>query len=152
MEGNPPVVSTFPAQRASNTDTVCCYQLMNVDNCRLVFISSILRSDNKKSFKISSNIFAFVQNITEYLCLRLFNWSSLWPSDVIWRLRSGSTSAQVMARCLTASSHHLNKCWFIINGALRHLPERAISQELLLNICPQFTFLNLHHISQRPMS
>ena len=35
---------------------------------------------------------------------------SLWPSDTIWRQRSGSTLAQVMACCLTAPSHYLNQC------------------------------------------
>ena len=36
---------------------------------------------------------------------------TLWPSDVIWRYRTGSTLAQVMACCLTAPSHYLNQCW-----------------------------------------
>ena len=34
---------------------------------------------------------------------------------------SYSTVAQVMACCLTAPSHHLNQCWFSINGFLWHL-------------------------------
>ena len=38
----------------------------------------------------------------------------LWPSDAIWRQRSGSTLAQVMACYLTAPSHYLNQCWLII--------------------------------------
>ena len=41
--------------------------------------------------------------------------NSLWPSDAIWRQRSGSTLAQVMACCLKASSHYLNQCWLIIS-------------------------------------
>ena len=36
--------------------------------------------------------------------------NSLWPNDAIWRQRSGSTLAQVMACCLTATSHYLNQC------------------------------------------
>ena len=40
--------------------------------------------------------------------------NSLWPSDAIWRHRSGSTLAQVMACCLTAPSHYLNQCWLVI--------------------------------------
>ena len=36
--------------------------------------------------------------------------NSLWPSVAIWRHRSWSTLAQVMARCLTAPSHYLNQC------------------------------------------
>ena len=43
--------------------------------------------------------------------------NSLAPSDPIWRLRSGSTLAQVMACCLTAPSHYLNQCWLIISDA-----------------------------------
>ena len=45
-------------------------------------------------------------------CLSCIN--SLWPSDAIWRQRSGSTLAQVMACCLTAPIHYLNQCWLII--------------------------------------
>ena len=41
----------------------------------------------------------------------LFN--SLWPSDVIWWHRNGSTLAQSMACCLTAPSHCLNQYSFI---------------------------------------
>ena len=41
--------------------------------------------------------------------------NSLWPSDAIWRQRSGSTLTQVMAYCLTAPSHYLNQCWLIIS-------------------------------------
>ena len=40
--------------------------------------------------------------------------NSLWPRDAIWRQRSGSTLAQVIAWCLTAPSHYLNQCWLII--------------------------------------
>ena len=40
---------------------------------------------------------------------------SLWPSDAIWRHRSWSTLAQVMACCLTAPSHYLNQCWLIVS-------------------------------------
>ena len=46
--------------------------------------------------------------------------NSLWPGDAIWRQRSGSTLAQVMACCLTAPSHYLNQCWLIIGGVTWH--------------------------------
>ena len=49
--------------------------------------------------------------------------NSLWPSDVIWWLRTGSTLAQVMACCLTAPSHYLNQCWLIINGIVWQSPK-----------------------------
>ena len=48
----------------------------------------------------------------------IFN--SLWPNDTIWQQRSGSTVAQVMACCLTASSHYLNQCWLIISNIQLH--------------------------------
>ena len=41
--------------------------------------------------------------------------NSLCPSDAIWRHRSRSTLAQVMACCLTAPSHYLKQCWLIIS-------------------------------------
>ena len=37
---------------------------------------------------------------------------SLRPSAAIWRHRSGSTLAQVMACRLTVPSHYLKQCWF----------------------------------------
>ena len=38
--------------------------------------------------------------------------NSLWPSDAIWRQRSGSTLIQVVACYLMAPSHYLNKCTY----------------------------------------
>ena len=49
------------------------------------------------------------------ICKHMLQINSLWPSDAIWRQRSGSTLAQVMACCLTAPSHYLNQCWLIIS-------------------------------------
>ena len=37
----------------------------------------------------------------------------LWFSDAIWRHRSGSTLAQVMACCLTEPSHYVNQAMLI---------------------------------------
>ena len=51
----------------------------------------------------------------KYQTLQLLPLNSLWPNDPIWRHRSGSTLAQVMACCLTAPSHYLNQCWFTIS-------------------------------------
>ena len=50
-------------------------------------------------------------------CLSL---NRLTHCDTIWRNRSGSTLAQVMACCLTAPSHYLNQCWLIISKVQRH--------------------------------
>ena len=46
--------------------------------------------------------------------------NSLWPWDAIWRHRSGSILAQVMACCLTAPSHYLSHCWPIISKVQWH--------------------------------
>ena len=38
-----------------------------------------------------------------------FQFNSLWPSDAIWQLRSGSTLIQVMAWCCQASDIHIRR-------------------------------------------
>ena len=43
---------------------------------------------------------------------------SLWPNDALWRLRSRSTLAQIMACCLVTPSHCLNQYWLLIKGVL----------------------------------
>ena len=49
--------------------------------------------------------------------------NSLWPSDTIWRHRSGSTFVQAMTCCLTAPRHYLNQCWLPIEDVQRHSSE-----------------------------
>ena len=61
---------------------------------------------------------------TFYCNLHNFRWSrillhianviSLWPSEAIWWQGSRSTLVQVMACCLTTTSHYLNQCWLVI--------------------------------------
>ena len=58
--------------------------------------------------------------------------NSLWPSDVIWQQKSGSTLAQVMASCLTAPSHYLNQCWLIISKVLWYLSEHIMIKKNLM--------------------
>ena len=69
--------------------------------------------------------------------------NSLWHSDAIWQLRSGSTLAQLMVCCLTAPSHYLNQCWLI--NWLRGMHLRASSQEVpknsICNLNEKFTLL-----------
>ena len=56
-------------------------------------------------------------------------YSSLWLNDAICRHKPGSTLAQVMAWRLTAPSHYMNQCWFIIlSSSGIHL--RAISWDV----------------------
>ena len=47
----------------------------------------------------------------------------LWLSDVILRNRYWPTLAQIMARCLTAPSHHMNHCWLIMKAVLWNVAE-----------------------------
>ena len=45
----------------------------------------------------------------------IFN--SLWPGDAIWRIRTGSTLAQVVAYCPMTPSYYLNLCSLFIGEA-----------------------------------
>ena len=49
--------------------------------------------------------------------------NSLWPSDAIWRHRSGSTLAQIMACSLTAPNHYRNQFWLPISKGFLHSSE-----------------------------
>ena len=64
--------------------------------------------------------------------------NSLWPSDAIWRQSSGSTLAQVMACCLMAPSHYLNRHWLIISKS-SDIYIRAIAQQM-----PQPSITKIH--------
>ena len=58
------------------------------------------------------------------IMIQNFHIHSLWPCDTIWHgNRTWSTSAQVMACCLTAPIHHMNQCWLNIRKVLWHLSE-----------------------------
>ena len=70
------------------------------------------------------NLFTQTKNHAWHTQVSWRGWlNSLWPRDVIWRHRSGSTLVQVMACCLTAPSHYLNQCWLIISKVQRHSSE-----------------------------
>ena len=55
--------------------------------------------------------------------------NSLWPNNVIWWQKTGSTLAQVMACCLTAPSHYLNQCWFTISTVHWHSFEYNLTRD-----------------------
>ena len=61
------------------------------------------------------------------------NINSLQPSDAIWRHRSRLTLVQVMAYCLTASSHYLIQQTIILNDARWQFAEDN-STEITLDI------------------
>ena len=60
-------------------------------------------------------------SLLTHICVTQPHWvNSLRPNDTIWRQRSESPLAQVMACCLTAPSHYLNQCWFTISKVHWH--------------------------------
>ena len=67
--------------------------------------------------------FLTLDNIVRTRLAAALWFNSLWPSDAIWRHRSMSTLAQVMACCLTSPSHYLNQCWLMISEVLQHSPD-----------------------------
>ena len=58
----------------------------------------------------TNTFWCFLKQIHRW-SLHVMSINSLWPRDAVWRHRSGSTLAQVMAWCLIAPSHYLNQCW-----------------------------------------
>ena len=54
---------------------------------------------------------------------------TFWPSDALWRHRSGSILDQVMACCLMAPSYYLNWCW-LIKGVLCHSHESNFTRSI----------------------
>ena len=79
--------------------------------------------------------------------------NSLRPSEAIWRHRSGSTLAQLLACCLTAPSHYLNQCWLIISKVLWHSSAgdfiRDTSATIHYKFSLKFTFLKFKFKSPR---
>ena len=65
--------------------------------------------------------------ITVYMYLKqpshLYSKYSLCPRDTIWRHRSVSTLAPVLAWCLMAPSHYMNQSWLIISKVQWHSSE-----------------------------
>ena len=57
-------------------------------------------------------VFSYVIFKSNYVVERI-PIKSLWLSEAIWLHRSWSVLAQVMACCLMAPSHCLNRCWLV---------------------------------------
>ena len=72
-------------------------------------------------------LYMFTKDQTSETDTWLYAFNSVWPGDAIWSHRPGSTLPQVMACCLTAPSHHLNQCYYLINKALWHPPESSFT-------------------------
>ena len=69
---------------------------------------------------VNSNSFYTASGPIESLWPLLCWINSLWPSNTIWRHKSGSKLAHVIVCCLTAPSHYLNQCWLIISKVQLH--------------------------------
>ena len=63
------------------------------------------------------------------LIFRVNHINSLWSSYATWWQRSLSTLAQVMACCLMAPSHYLNRRWLIINKVQWHSYEGNFTRD-----------------------
>ena len=66
----------------------------------------------------------------------------LWPSDTIWRHRSGSALAQVTACCLMAPSHYLNQCWL----SMGHSPKTPNPKNQFIKWVWKMHFYNHVHL------
>ena len=89
------------------------------------FVDWILRNN----YPISSHMLKWRSDtFPRYTCTQFpFIFSVLLRKfNAIWRHRSGSTLSQVLACCLTAPSHNLNQCWFIISTVMWHSSEGII--------------------------
>ena len=73
--------------------------------------------------------------------------SSLWPSNVIWWHTSGSTLAQVMACCLMAPSHYLNRCRFIIGKVQWHSSEGKVPLRSITKASFEISIWNFIQVS-----
>ena len=76
----------------------------------------------------------------------------LWPSDFIWRHRSGATLARVMACCLTVLSYYLNQWWLIINEDFKHSPEGNFAAKAKdNNTWCEFVSLKITNLRSHPL-
>ena len=93
-------------------------------------------------------------NISNQHCLavdsKIKSWNmtnSLWPADGIWKHRSWSTLAQVMASCLMTPSHYLNLNVELSSKVFCGIHTEAMSQEVLMNItCDMFSTITFSEV------
>ena len=108
----------FPAQMASNAENISIWWRHHVEVSCVDFLWHVQDSNPGGPGTPS-------QQTCEYKPSELsrVKLTSSWPSDAIWRHRSGSTLVQVMACCLTAPNHYLNQCWLPISEVFWHSPD-----------------------------
>ena len=93
---------------------------------------------------------SYAENVSIWWRHHVFCGLIFWTFSInsIWRHKSRSASAQVMAGCLVVPSHYLNQFWLIIKGVLFcgiHI--RANLREMFMSItrnaCLEITHLKL---------
>ena len=121
--------------QASASENIVCKMVATSPRVRhhsyLFFLAQYLWHnfhDQTAMISLLENAFQNVMNKMAAILSRPQRVNSLRPSDTIWRHRSMSTLAQVMACCLTASSHYLNQCWLMISEVLRHSPDSNFTE------------------------
>ena len=74
-------------------------------------------------------------SLLTHICITQPQWvNSLWAGDAMSWHKSRSTLAQIMACCLTSSSHYLNQCRPAISEALSRLPQSNSTLSAQANI------------------
>ena len=69
------------------------------------------------------------QWLSNFSFLHKYHVNSLWPSDIIWRHKSGPTVAPASACFLTAPNHCLGQCWPIISKVQWHSSEGYVTRD-----------------------
>ena len=108
-----PLSSRMRQQLYQGSDT---WQLWRQYETELDKISNTIGNFRRFPLRISC-VLQFAMQTQTSLLIEVY---SLRLSNTIWRHKSGSTLAPVMACCLTAPSHYLNKCWLIISKVQWH--------------------------------
>ena len=83
--------------------------------------------------------------------------NSLWHTETIWLHRTGSTLDQLMAYCLTATSHYMKQCWLLISEVLWLSPDdnftvSSQASNYSVSWVWKFYFWNYCYISLGPVS
>ena len=89
--------------------------------CHVIHFTNVIVQQTSNLFL--SNISLQINSTQRALFL-----NSLRPGDAIWRYRSWSILAQVMACCLTTPSNYLNQCWLMIIDGLWHSPDSNFTE------------------------
>ena len=109
----------FEYQITLNLSCLLHFLLLSIDDF-VLFLKTIWRNSKYNFEGWYMSAIWFPNDDSMIVLIMALYLNLFWPSDTIWRQRSGSTLAQVMACCLTAPSHYLNQCWRIISEVQWH--------------------------------